>query len=85
MPANLLRLSGEFLTISVKFSSVNSSQSLVVKFNIAGIGVKFTSLCGVENRFHGQTSWQTSQPNIQSSNLPFISPGINASFNSMVK
>ena len=50
----------------------------------SGFGSNSGSLCGVANRFHGQTSWQISQPNAQLSNCPFTSAGI-ASFSSMVK
>src|SRR6187551_145105 len=85
MPSNLLLLSGEFLKMVLKDSSVNSSQSFFVKFKTWGRGAKAISSVGPENLFQGHTSWHTSQPNIQLSNLPFISPGINASFNSMVK
>ena len=85
MPWNLLRFNGEFLKMSLKLSSVKSSQSLVVKFRMAGRGVKFISDVGLLNLFQGHTSWHTSQPNIQLSNLPFIASGISASFNSIVK
>lgn len=85
MPSNLALLSGEFLKMVLKDSSVNASQSLVEKFSISGIGVKLISSVDFENLFHGQTSWQTSQPNIQLSNLPFWASGISASFSSMVK
>src|SRR3954453_15174481 len=85
MPSNLLRLSGEFLKTSLKPDSVSSSQSLVEKFNTCGSGENCTSLWGLLNRFHGQTSWQTSQPNIHSSNRPFSCSGRSASFNSIVK
>ena len=62
--------------MSLKVSSVNSSQSLVLKFKIAGIGVKLISLVGFANLFQGHTSWHTSQPNIQLSNLFFIASSV---------
>ena len=42
--------------------------------------ILFLLLVGLLKRFQGQTSWQVSQPNIQLSNFPFISPGISISF-----
>jgi hypothetical protein len=85
MPSNLARFKGESLKMILNDSSVSSCQSLILKFNIAGTGVKLISVLGLLNLFHGQTSWQTSQPNSQLSNLPFMLSGINASFNSIVK
>jgi hypothetical protein len=55
IPANLLLFSGESLKISLNFSSVNSSQSLVLKLRISGSGLNLISVVGVENRFQGQT------------------------------
>src|SRR6185312_2856475 len=85
IPSNLDLFKGDFLKIILKDSSVNSSQSFLEKFKTSFKGVNSISLFGFEKRFHGHTSWHISQPNILFSNLPFISSGINMSFNSIVK
>src|SRR6185437_9399346 len=85
IPSNFDLFKGDFLKIILKLSSVNSSQSFLVKFNTSFKGVNSISVDGFENRFHGQTSWHISHPNILFSNLPFISSGISMSFNSIVK
>ena len=73
IPEYFVLLSGEFLKTVLKVSSVSSVQSFLDIDNTSGLGLKSGSLCGFENRFQGQTSWQTSQPKAQSLNLPFIS------------
>ena len=55
IPENLLLFSGESLKVILNFSSVNSSQSLVLKLRISGRGLNLISVVGVENRFQGQT------------------------------
>ena len=60
-----------FLKIFWNTSCVISSQSFLEKAKISGLGLNKGSLCGLENLFHGQTSWQTSQPKAQSSKLFF--------------
>ncbi len=65
MPLYLLRLIEESLKIFLKDSSVNSSQLFVEKFSTADKGWNSVSDVGLENRFHGQTSWHTSQPKAQ--------------------
>ncbi len=57
IPENLLLFNGDSLKIILNFSSVRSSQSSLVKFNISGIGVKSLSATGFENLFHGHTSF----------------------------
>src|SRR6186713_3260843 len=85
MPSYLDRLRGECRKIFLNSSSVNASQSFVVKLRIAGIGVNSTVLLGLEKRFQGQTSWHTSHPNIQLSKRLCMFSGINISFSSIVK
>ena len=81
MPWYLLLFKGDLLNISLNDSSVNSSQSFVVKFKICGRGVNAFSIVGFENLFQGQTSWQVSHPNIQLSNFPWKEkPGKEISF-----
>jgi hypothetical protein len=84
-PWNFDRFIGDLPNIFLNDSTVNASQSRVEKFSTSGNGVKFGSVELFVNRFHGQTSWHTSQPNIQLLNFPFISAGIISSFSSMVK
>ena len=83
-PANLVRFTAEFLKTALKVSSVISSQSFFVSESKSGCGLKSGSRCGLEKRFHGQTSWHTSHPKAQSLKLPFISLGI-FSLSSIVK
>src|SRR5690606_39134757 len=83
-PENFVLFTAESLNTFLKTSSVISSQSFLVMDNNSGCGLNNGSLCDFENRFQGQTSWHTSQPNIQSSIFPLNSEGI-FSFNSMVK
>ena len=61
-----------------------SSQSFLLKLRSSSFGANKGSLCGFEKRFHGQTSWQISQPNIQFS-MSFLNWFGMLSFNSMVK
>jgi len=83
-PAYLVRFTADFLNTFEKVSSVISIQSLVLKDNSSDSGSNNGSLWLFEKRFHGQTSWQVSQPNVQSSKRPLKLAGI-ASFNSIVK
>ena len=55
IPENLLLFSGESLKVILNFSSVKSSQSLVLKLRISGRGLNLISVVGDENRFQGQT------------------------------
>ena len=83
-PSNFVRLTGERRNISWNTSWVISSQSFRVNCAKSGWRLNSGVWCGRENRFHGQTSWQISQPKIQFSNFPFTSAGI-ASLSSIVK
>lgn len=83
-PASLVRLTADLLNIFEKVSCVISSQSRRVKCSSSGEGSNAGVRCGLENLFQGHTSWQTSQPNAQFSNWPFMLAGI-CSFSSMVK
>src|SRR5690606_7243259 len=55
-PENLVLLTADFLKISLKTSSVISSQSFLVISSNLGFGLNKGSLCALENRFQGQTS-----------------------------
>lgn len=83
-PLYFVLFTAEFLNTRLNVSSVISSQSFLVICNNSGFALKAGSECGLEKRFQGHTSWHTSQPNIQSSNCPFIESGI-FSFSSIVK
>ena len=85
IPSNFLLLRGEFLKTCLKLSSVKSSQSCLVKFKTCGKGVNCISLFGLLKRFHGQTSWHISQPNIQLENWFLRWSGRRESFSSIVK
>ena len=54
----------EVLKILLNVSCVNSCQSFFDILLSSSFGKNSLSLCDVENLFHGQTSWQISQPNI---------------------
>src|SRR4051812_38964907 len=70
MPFHLGRAMGDDLNTLRKVSSVIVSHSANERSSISGMGLNAASLCGFEKRFHGHTSWHTSQPNIQLSILP---------------
>ena len=55
-PSNLVRLTAEFLKTARKVSSVISSQSFFDIDSKSEFGLNSGSLCGLENRFQGQTS-----------------------------
>ena len=82
-PLNFVLLTADFLKTEENISWVMSFHSCFVKFLISEFGLNFSSKVGAENLFHGQTSWQMSQPNIQSSILSLKKSGI-WSFNSIV-
>src|SRR5690606_20219426 len=75
-PEYLVRFTADFLNSFPNTSAVSSSQSPLDMESSSGLGLNRGSLWGLEKRFQGQTSWQTSQPKIQSSILPWNSPGI---------
>ena len=85
MPLYFVLFNGDVLNIFLKASSFIFIHSSVDKSRTPGIGVNSVSVLGLLKRFQGQTSWQMSQPNIQFSNLFFISGGIISSFSSIVK
>jgi hypothetical protein len=79
-----VRLTALSLNTSLNTSSVKSNQSALVMSNSLGWGENLGSVVGVECRFQGHTSWQMSQPNIQSSMWPCTGSGM-APRNSIVK
>jgi hypothetical protein len=56
IPSYLDRFRGEWRKIFLNSSSVNASQSFVLKLSIAGMGVNSIVLLGLENLFQGHTS-----------------------------
>ena len=78
-PVNLVLLTADFLKTEENISWVMSFHSCFVKFLISEFGRNFSSKVGAENLFHGQTSWQMSQPNIQSSILSLKNQGFDPS------
>ena len=73
-PENLVRFTADFRKRFWYVSSDNSFHSFFVNFSKSG-WIKLGSLCAEANRFHGQTSWQISHPNIQLSILSLNSLG----------
>ena len=84
-PSNPVRLTALFLKRISKWSEVKACQSFVLRFISSKSGLNRFSWCAFEKRFHGQTSWQTSHPNIQLSIDWLNCWGMSWSFNSMVK